>query len=99
MRVPRSVSQRASARTTGVLPVPPTVRLPTHTTGIGTVRGRAARRRSAPTPAIARPIGSSRRGQTPSRAQNSGARMVGFRLGGFDDGNADQAVGVGRQLV
>ena len=92
--MPRSLSHRANQMTSGVLPVPPAVMLPTTTTGTGArqerlraVRKRRRRRMASQPNSAAN--GHSRRGQTRSSYQAPTRGVV------FAAGNAG-AVELGR---
>src|SRR5436305_1164051 len=63
------------AMATGVLPLPPTVRLPTQITGRPGSKGVANLAFSATLSPYSAPSGASARAATPRRRQNSGARI------------------------
>src|SRR5579863_2013045 len=66
-------SRSAKSIAMGVLPAPPSTRLPTQITGTPGANGRTTRRRKAPAAPNAQPNGVSRVASRPSRCQNSGA--------------------------
>src|SRR5262249_4334271 len=74
-RSPAAASMRATASAVGVLPAPPTVKLPMQTTGAPPRRPRPPRRACATAPQIAA-SGASRAGaREASPHQNEGSRM------------------------
>ena len=74
--MPEFCSRSAKASTTGVLPLPPSTRLPTQRTGTPQDRGRPRRwRRLAPHAQKAARGARARIATLSGRAQNSGARM------------------------
>src|SRR5688572_6314984 len=81
---------------TGVLPVPPTERLPTEITGTGARESGSRATRRAVMAATTVPIGVSRRATPFSVLQNLGGRMHGCR---FDGNVAGHLVGYGGDAV
>src|SRR5262249_24134997 len=80
--MPSSARCAASARTTGVLPDPPTTTLPMHITSTAGTYGRASERRIEAAAVKAAPAGESNPAMIPGGAfQNSGARIDPERSG------------------
>src|SRR5579871_3734392 len=99
---PRAFNRATMDMATGVLPAPPTVRLPMLMTGTLARSGLALRTRRAVMEPTSRPMGLSRRATPLSVRQNSGGRMAVPIAGVFGGGGrsngcrADGAVGFGR---